>query len=110
MDQPFPQRVLTMPVLWRREAEGCALEPAVEEFSFVTDEEALEPLQVQDKDALALFFARYSKLVLKICHRVMRDYGEAEELTQTVFLHLDQKAERFNANKGTGKAWIIQMA
>jgi RNA polymerase sigma-70 factor, ECF subfamily len=110
LDQPLPERVLTLPVLWRREAKDCALEQPIEESSFVTDEEALNCLKEQDKDALALLFARYSKLTLKICYRVLRDFGEAEELTQNVFLHLFQKAERFDANKGSGKAWIIQTA
>jgi RNA polymerase sigma-70 factor (ECF subfamily) len=110
VDQPLPQRVLTLPVLWRREVEDCALESPAEASSLVTDEEAFYLLKEQDKDALALLFAKYSKLVLKICYRVLRDFGEAEELTQNVFLHLYQRAEKFDASKGSGKAWIIQTA
>ncbi len=76
----------------------------------MTDEDALDRLKMQDKDALALLYERYSKLTLKIAFRVLRDYGEAEELMQNVFLHLYQKAELFDASKGTGKAWIVQAA
>ncbi len=110
MSQPLPGRVLALPVLWKQDAEGGVSETSIEESSSVTDEEALDRLKAQDKEALALLFERYSKLILKIGFRVLRDYGEAEELVQNVFLHLYQKADRFDAGKGSGRAWIVQMA
>jgi RNA polymerase sigma-70 factor, ECF subfamily len=76
----------------------------------LTDEDALTRLKTRDRDALALLFDRYSKLILSIGVRILRDHGEAEELVQTVFLYLYQKADVFQVDKGTARSWIVQLA
>lgn len=74
----------------------------------MTDEEAMMRLRSRDRDALALLFERYSRLVFTIAYRILRDYGEAEDLMQSVFLHLYEHAEGYDANKGSAKTWITQ--
>lgn len=59
-------------------------------------------------DALALLFDRYQSLVLSVGMQVLRDPHEAEDLLQVVFLELMRNADKFDAAKGTARAWILQ--
>jgi RNA polymerase sigma-70 factor (ECF subfamily) len=110
LSSPLPERAISLPALWVREAEHRAVERPIEEPSLVTDEEALIRLKARDKDALALLFERYSRLVLAIGYRILRDYGEAEDLVQNLFLYLYQTADLYEAEKGSGRSWITQKA
>jgi RNA polymerase sigma-70 factor (ECF subfamily) len=67
-------------------------------------------LNAGDSNALNYLLDRYSRLVLSIAHRVLRDLGEAEEVVQEVFFQVFQKASFFDPKKGTAKAWIVQIA
>jgi RNA polymerase sigma-70 factor, ECF subfamily len=110
LSSPFPHRAMTLPAVWKGETECRLVEQSAKESLSVTDEEALVQLKARDRDALALLFDRYSRLILTIGFRVLRDYGEAEELVQNVFLYLYQKADLFQPDKGTAKSWITQAA
>jgi RNA polymerase sigma factor, sigma-70 family len=86
------------------------VESPIECASTTSDEVLLTRLKEQDRDALSLLFERYSRLILTIGFRILRDRGEAEDLVQNVFLYLYQKAERFNPERGNARTWIIQVA
>ena len=86
------------------------MERLVDHSTAMTDEELLTRLKVQDREALALLFERYSRLILTIGFRILRERGEAEDLVQNVFVYLFQKAALFDAGKGEAKSWIIQVA
>jgi len=64
----------------------------------------------KDSNALEALFGRYSRLVMGIAFRILRDHSEAEEVVQEVFLYLYQKAALFDPAKGMAKAWIVQIA
>jgi RNA polymerase sigma-70 factor, ECF subfamily len=81
----------------------------IERASAASDEELLTRLKQQDRDALALLYQRYSRLILTIGFRILRDRGEAEDLVQTVFLYLYQRAELYEAEKGAARSWILQV-
>jgi RNA polymerase sigma-70 factor (ECF subfamily) len=87
-----------------------ATEVESQESRSLGDEELLIRLQASDATALDLLFDRYSRLVLGIALRVLRDYGEAEDVVQEVFFHVFQKASLFNPLKGSAKGWIVQVA
>jgi RNA polymerase sigma-70 factor (ECF subfamily) len=74
------------------------------------DKVLMARLQARDPEALEVLFDRYSRLVLGIAFRNLRDYGEAEDAVQDTFLYLYTKAALFDAQKGSAKAWIIQVA
>lgn len=76
----------------------------------VADEELMNRLKANDVSALHLLFDRYSRLVLGIALRVLRDYGEAEDIVQDTYYYLYEKALLFDASKGTAKGWIGQVA
>jgi RNA polymerase sigma-70 factor (ECF subfamily) len=67
-------------------------------------------LRVREANALEILFDRYSRLVLGIALRTLKDYGEAEEALQDTFLYLYQKAALFDPLKGSAKAWIVRVA
>lgn len=109
MGSSLPERVLTLPALWVQEAERRTAERSAEPLP-LSDEEVLTLLKSQDRDALALLFERYSRLVFAIGFRILRDSGEAEDLVQSLFLYLWQCADLYEAERGSAKSWITQKA
>jgi len=67
-------------------------------------------LQEGQSDALAVLFDRYQKLVLSIALKIVHDPGEAEDVTQTVFLDVYRAVAQFDPLKGTTKVWLMQYA
>ena len=67
-------------------------------------------LQQGQSDALAILFDRYQKLVLSIALRIVRDPGEAEDVTQIVFLDVYRAVAQFDPGKGNTKVWLMQYA
>jgi RNA polymerase sigma-70 factor, ECF subfamily len=69
-------------------------------------------VQLQDgvNDALAVLFDRYQRIVFSIALKIVRDRGEAEDVTQTVFLEIYRSMAQFDPAKGTLKIWLLQFA
>ncbi len=86
----------------------------VPEVHFAPDEQfdeiLIERIVIGDKNALAALFKRYARSVRAIACRILRDFGEADDLVQEVFLHITQKCVQFDPAKGSAKAWIVQIA
>jgi RNA polymerase sigma-70 factor (ECF subfamily) len=74
------------------------------------DEDVMASLQAGSHDALAVLFDRYQRLVFSITLRIVRDAGEAEDVTQTVFLDIFRAAAQFDPQRGTTKTWLLQYA
>ncbi len=74
------------------------------------DEQLISRVAARDANALGDLIDRYSRLVIRIAARILRDYGEAEEVMQEVFLYVYQKAALFDPSKGAGRGWIVQLA
>jgi RNA polymerase sigma-70 factor (ECF subfamily) len=79
------------------------------EVTCPSDGELMVRLRANDANALETLFNRYSRLVFSIAFRIVRDYGEAEEVVQDVFFQLFQQAKCFDSSKGIAKAWILQI-
>jgi RNA polymerase sigma-70 factor (ECF subfamily) len=75
-----------------------------------TDEALMALLKLGDADALRVLFSRFSRLVMGIALRILRDRGEAEEIVQDVFVYLHGKAGLYDAAKGAARQWIVQLA
>jgi RNA polymerase sigma-70 factor (ECF subfamily) len=76
----------------------------------LSDEEVMKQVRQGNPDALLILFDRFYRLVLKVALRILRDPGEAEDLMQDVFLEIFDKADQFDAAKGSAKTWILQYA
>ena len=88
--------------------EPCGL--SYRELQRLTDDDLMEHLRLSHDEALTILFDRYHRIVLRIALKILRDKGEAEDLTQEVFLNLHQTAVRFDRARGSTKGWIVQMA
>jgi RNA polymerase sigma-70 factor (ECF subfamily) len=90
---------------------GSASEsPSLRELARLSDNELMEQLRAGHKDALAVLFDRYHRLVLSVALRIVRDPGESEDVVQNVFLDVYRAVEKFDPAKGNTKIWILQYA
>lgn len=90
---------------------GDAGEPLTfKELQLLSDEQLMTCLQSGQNDALAVLFDRYERFVLSIARKIVRDSGEAEDVTQTVFLDIYRASGQFDPRKGTTKVWLMQYA
>jgi RNA polymerase sigma-70 factor (ECF subfamily) len=67
-------------------------------------------MQHGNANALSVLFDRYHRLVFSVAYRVLHDRGEAEDLTQDVFIEVYRKAHLYDSSKGTVRIWILQYA
>jgi RNA polymerase sigma-70 factor (ECF subfamily) len=63
-----------------------------------------------DRAAFAELYDRISSRVLGLIIRLLRDRSQSEEVLQEVFLEIWQQATKFDANRGSGMAWVLTMA
>jgi RNA polymerase sigma-70 factor (ECF subfamily) len=80
------------------------------ELAHLPDEVLMTLLRHGNHNALTVLFERYHRMVLSVALRILRDAGEAEDLTQCVFLEIFRSAEQFDPTRGTVKIWILQSA
>jgi RNA polymerase sigma-70 factor (ECF subfamily) len=77
---------------------------------FEREEDLVRALHAGDGEALKIIFDRYHRLVLVTALRILHDVGEAEDLMQSVFFEIFQKAKQFDPSRGTLSKWILQYA
>jgi RNA polymerase sigma-70 factor (ECF subfamily) len=87
-----------------------AAQPSLADLKLLTDERLMILLQDGVNDALAVLFERYQRLVFSIALKIVRDRGEAEDVTQVVFLEIYRSVAQFDPAKGTLKIWLLQFA
>lgn len=112
MTPPPQERALPLPILAAASARSRkAAEPSVGSGPRqLGDEKLMARLQLRDSEALDALFERYSRLVLGIALRILRDHGEAEDTVQETFFYLYTRAGLFDPAKGTARAWIVRVA
>ena len=110
MSSPPQGRALALPFIRAGAANNPVAIAEQVEIKGQSDEDAMARLQAQDSTALNCLFDRYSHLVLSIALRILRDYGEAEEIVQDVFFYVYRKSMLFEPSRGSAKAWIVQIA
>jgi RNA polymerase sigma-70 factor, ECF subfamily len=91
-------------------SEELAPEAKLAAASEQADEAVMQRLMAGDNEALGLLFDRYSRLILSVGLRILRDMSEAQELVQDVFLYVYNKCQSFDAQKSYFRSWLVQIA
>jgi len=77
--------------------------------SEISDEALMVRICDGSREALAILFRRYARLVRTVAMRVLRDDSEADDLLQDVFLFVHRNCCIFDSSKAAVRSWIVQM-
>jgi RNA polymerase sigma-70 factor (ECF subfamily) len=77
--------------------------------SEVSDETLIVRVGEGSREALALLFRRYARLVRAVAMRIVRDSSEADDLLQEVFLFVHRKAGTYDRSQSTARSWLVQV-
>jgi RNA polymerase sigma-70 factor, ECF subfamily len=77
--------------------------------SAAADREALGRMVGGDMEGLTALYDRHGRLVYSLALRIVRDAGEAEDVTQEVFVQVWRQAHRFDTDRGSVVAWLLAM-
>ena len=102
-------RFPALAALEERKAPGAAAGLAIAETD-LSDEVLVAQVCGGSREALAILFRRYARLVHTVANRILRDSAEADDLLQEVFLFIHRKGGAFDASKSSARSWIVQMA
>jgi RNA polymerase sigma-70 factor, ECF subfamily len=75
----------------------------------VSDEHLIARICEGDKEAVALLFRRYARLIRGVALRVLKDVSEAEGLVQDIFVLIHRLCRTFDSSKASAQFWILQM-
>jgi RNA polymerase sigma-70 factor (ECF subfamily) len=77
--------------------------------SAAADREAVGRMVDGDMEGLTALYDRHGRLVYSLALRIVRDAGEAEDVTQEVFVQVWRQAQRFDTDRGSVVAWLLTM-
>ena len=92
------------------EAETTASPSSVVVPPEISDEALMLQVCEGSREALAVLFRRYARLVRGISFRVLRDASEADDLVQDIFMLVHRHCKTFDSSKAPARFWILQMA
>jgi RNA polymerase sigma-70 factor (ECF subfamily) len=81
-----------------------------EHVSTVDDPSLVVAVRARSQAALAEAYRRHGGVVWALARRVCRDEHLAEDVTQTVFVDLWSRPERFDGSRGTLRSWLLTQA
>ncbi|MAU09556.1 MAG: hypothetical protein CL607_07035 [Anaerolineaceae bacterium] len=78
--------------------------------SIQSDQAIMHRIVDGDQQALADLYDRYGGGVFSLILQVLNDTGQAEEVTQDVFMRVWHGAEKWDANRGKLSSWLLTIA
>ena len=102
----FPARPLFEPTEPAGELSGDG-GPSTAESA---DQALLERVARGDAAAFEVIYDRYAGVVYGMVLRVLRDPAQSEEVVQEVLVEVWRTASRFDASRGSARAWLLVMA
>lgn len=72
--------------------------------------ELMRNIALKDENALVRLYDLYSKLLYSLILRIVKNQEEAEELLQTIFLQVWDKAGSFDLKKGNVYSWLVTLS
>jgi RNA polymerase sigma-70 factor (ECF subfamily) len=99
-----------LPLASERATTLAGNDVAPQTASDVSDEILLAKIANGDGEALAYLFRRHSRRVFSVGYKILRDYAEAEDFVQEVFLYVHRRTRAFDPTKGSARSWIFQVA
>jgi len=72
-----------------------------------SDDALLAALERGEPDALAEMYDRYASLMTAIAYRLLNNRRDAEDLVHDVFLEAWQKADTYDAQRGSVRSWLM---
>jgi RNA polymerase sigma-70 factor (ECF subfamily) len=75
----------------------------------LSDETLIAEICLGSREALALLFRRYARVVRGVALRVLKDTAEADDVLQDVFLLIHRLCRTFDISKASAQFWILQM-
>jgi RNA polymerase sigma-70 factor (ECF subfamily) len=79
------------------------------DFSHADDTALVDALHARDEAAMAEIVHRHRAPVVAFARRLTGDAPRAEEVAQEVFVRLWERAERFDADRGTLRAFLLAL-
>jgi RNA polymerase sigma-70 factor (ECF subfamily) len=74
------------------------------------DDSLLGAVARRDRHALRRLYDRFGGQVLAVGLRVLSSRADAEEVTQEVFVEVWSRADRFDPERGSARAWLMGIA
>jgi RNA polymerase sigma-70 factor, ECF subfamily len=76
----------------------------------LADEDLMTLVDDKDPDAFGVFYDRHGGAAYSLAHRIVGDPGMAEDVTQEAFLSIWRSRARFEAARGSVRAWALGIA
>ena len=74
------------------------------------DEKLVALVAKADKEALAVLYDKYVRLVFSLAVKILQDKELAEEVTQETFLLLWRRANSYQPHRGKFSSWLLSIA
>lgn len=75
-----------------------------------SDADVMEDVKARNSEALETLIGRYRGMIARVAAGILRDDGEAEDVTQDVFLEVYRRAHLYDPTRGTVRVWLLQYA
>jgi RNA polymerase sigma-70 factor (ECF subfamily) len=109
MDASTVFRLTGLAISKEREESPCSASTSEAIESEISDEGLMMRICEGSREALAILFRRYARLVRTVAMRILRDDSEADDLLQDVFLFLHRNSSIFDSSRAGVRSWIVQM-